>query len=249
LRVNPGLVPGFFTMANMFCGFYSAVLASQGRFMVASWLIVAAAIWDTLDGKLARFTGSTSSFGEQYDSMADVISFGLAPSMLAYFVFFNVWGTTGVFLSFIPLVFASIRLARFNLRIGESSPGYFEGLPSPSAAVAVATFVMFNFEFWDKLRFSKVFLTVMVLVALLMISNIRYEKMPRFSIRSDRANRIKIIMMVVSVTLLLLLQEIAFFPLVAGYILWGPLRILYLSLSGNGEGEDPEPEEGDREEG
>lgn len=246
MRVNPGIVPGFFTMANMFCGFFSALMAAQDRFLVASWLIVAAAIWDTLDGKLARFTGASSSFGEQYDSMADVVSFGLAPSMLAYFVFFEQWGTTGVFLSFIPLVFGSIRLARFNVRLGDAAPPYFEGLPIPAAASSIAAFVMFNLEFWDHLRFSKIFLGVIILVSLLMISAVRYEKMPRFSMRGGRAHRLKILTVVVCTVLLFTLQEIVFIFLALGYVVSGPARVGWLLMtnrSDDAEDDDIEYEE------
>ncbi|MCB0286696.1 MAG: CDP-alcohol phosphatidyltransferase family protein, partial [Calditrichaeota bacterium] len=105
-------------MANMFCGYYSTILsataygsgAGENRFVTAAWLIIAAAVLDVLDGKLARLTDSASDFGVQYDSLADVISFGLAPSTLAYYTFFYQWGTLGLLASFTPLVFGSIRL-------------------------------------------------------------------------------------------------------------------------------------------
>ena len=117
MRVRAGIVPSFFTMTNMFCGYFSVVQTTQDRFTQAAWLIVAAAVFDTIDGILARLTKTSSNFGIQYDSLADAISFGLAPSYLAYMVFFNGWGTTGLLISFLPLVFGSIRLARFNVRL------------------------------------------------------------------------------------------------------------------------------------
>ena len=243
MKVAAGLVPGFFTMANMFCGFFSAILSSQGaievarasamseaaqgKFMQAAWLIIAAAVLDTLDGKLARLTDSSSEFGVQYDSMADVISFGLAPSLLAYQVFFHQWGTIGLIASFLPLVFGSIRLARFNVRLDGFDKSYFEGIPIPAAATVIATFVIFNFHFWEYLRWSKVFLSLIIIVSLLMISTIRYEKTPNFTFKGDATNRVMIMFALVSTTLILFFPQEAFFPLSIIYIASGLVRAIW----------------------
>ncbi len=245
MRVKAGIVPGFFTMANMFCGYYSALQAARGNFIPAAWLIFAAAILDTLDGKLARLTGSSSNFGVQYDSLADVVSFGMAPSALAYFVFFHQWGALGLFLSFTPLVFGSVRLARFNIRLKGFDKEYFEGLPIPAAAVTLATFVIFNFEFWNYLRWTKVFLTLMLFVSLLMISSIRYEKMPNFTLQGDRSHRMKILSLIAGVLLIILFPQEALFPLVIIYVFSGPVQVLWRLLNPNhesfGEHEENEP--------
>jgi CDP-diacylglycerol--serine O-phosphatidyltransferase len=238
LRVKANLVPGFFTMANMFCGYYSAILSSQERFITAVWLIVAAGILDVLDGKLARLTQSSSDFGVQYDSMADVISFGLASSMLSYYAFFQTWGTIGLLLSFIPLVFGSIRLARFNIRADNSDKKYFEGLPIPAAAIAIAAFVLFNFEIWESLRWPKILLALVLLVSFLMVTSIRFESMPNFSLQSNRANRFKILMVILGIVIILISPHKTFFPILVLYVLSGPLRVVWLIVkSDNGEDE------------
>ncbi|MCK6621854.1 MAG: CDP-diacylglycerol--serine O-phosphatidyltransferase [Calditrichaceae bacterium] len=243
LRVRAGIVPGLFTMANMFCGYYSVILSCQGKFITAAWLIVAAAVLDVLDGKLARLTQSSSDFGVQYDSLADVISFGIAPSMLSYYVFFQNWGTIGLLLSFVPLVFGSIRLARFNIRLVGHDKKHFEGLPSPAAAITIATFVIFSFDAWGLLQWSKVFLGVILLVSLLMITLIRYETMPNFSLHSSRANRLKILSVVIALLVLLFFPQEAFFPLAMVYVLSGPLRVIWLLVASNNDRESTEEKE------
>jgi CDP-diacylglycerol--serine O-phosphatidyltransferase len=239
VRVKAGLVPGFFTMANMFCGYYSAVLSSQQRFTTAAWLIIAAGVLDVLDGKLARLTQSSSEFGVQYDSMADVISFGLASSVLSYYVFLHNWGTIGLLLSYIPLVFGSIRLARFNTRASDTEKRYFEGLPIPAAAITIATFVIFNYELWDAMHWSHILVPLIILVSLLMVTSIRYESMPNFSLSTSRSNRFKILAVIIGGVIIVVEPQIAFFPLVVSYVLTGPLRVVWLIIkSDNNKTED-----------
>jgi CDP-diacylglycerol--serine O-phosphatidyltransferase len=240
LKVNPSIVPNFFTIANMFCGYFSVILSTQGKFSLAAWLIVAAAVLDILDGKLARLTKSSSIFGLQYDSLADVTSFGFAPSFLAYSVLFNKWGTIGLFLSFIPLVFGSIRLARFNIRQRSESKDYFEGLPIPASAVTIATFVVFNYYFWGYFRWSKIFLIIILFLSIMMISLIRYEKLPEFSIQSNTSNRIKVLFVVSCITIIIFFPHESFFPFAILYSLSGPGRALFFLLSPSGDNKNNE---------
>ena len=230
-RVRAGLVPSFFTMANMFCGYYSIILAANHQFIPAAWFIVAAGILDTLDGKLARLTKTASPFGVQYDSLADVISFGAAPAALSYFVYFYHWGTIGLLISFIPLVFGSLRLARFNVRLKGFDREFFEGLPIPAAAITISTFVIFTFHYWQNLRWIKVFLFIILLVSILMITNIRYEKMPNFSLHTSRGNRIKILIVVVGTLLIFFFPQESFFPIAIIYVFSGITRALLKLLS------------------
>ncbi len=230
-RVRAGLVPSFFTMANMFCGYFSIILAATQHFIPAAWLVVAAGILDTLDGKLARLTKTSSPFGVQYDSLADVVSFGAAPAALSYFVFFKQWGTIGLLASFIPLVFGSLRLARFNVRLKGFDKEFFEGLPIPAAAITISTYVIFSYFFWQSLQWGKVFFFIILLVSTLMITNIRYEKMPNFSLRSSRSNRVKILIVVVGTIILFLFPQESFFPISIIYVLSGIVRALFKLFS------------------
>lgn len=230
MRVSAGIVPSFFTMANMFSGYFSIIQCTQGNYTQAAWLIVAAAVFDTLDGTLARLTKSASSFGVQYDSLADVVSFGAAPSYLAYLVFFKGWGTIGLLISFLPLVFGSIRLARFNIRQKGPARENFQGLPIPAAALTIATFIIFNYHFWDHLRWTKLFLILLIFVSTLMISTIRYEKMPEFSLQSDPRNRLKMLMVIVGGVVIVLYPQQTFFPLALLYCASGLVRVIMLFL-------------------
>lgn len=239
MRMKAEIVPGFFTLANMFCGFYASIIAAtadgaanaDGRFVTAAWLIIAAGVLDVLDGKLARMTSSSSDFGVQYDSLADVISFGIAPSMLSYFIFFRQWGTVGLLISFVPVMFGAIRLARFNARLKGHNKSFFEGLPIPAAALTIATFVIFNYELWGNLHLRKLFLPLLLIASLLMVTNIRYESMPNFSLQSSRANRLKILAVLIGSVVVIFYPQQTFFPLALAYMLSGVGRLVWVIVT------------------
>jgi CDP-diacylglycerol--serine O-phosphatidyltransferase len=233
MKVNRALVPSAFTLANVFCGYFSVISSTNDKFIQAGWLIVAAAVLDALDGKIARFAKVDSRFGVEYDSLADVISFGFAPSILAYKAVFINWGTIGLFISIGPLVFASIRLARFNVRSGEKTKEYFEGLTSTSSAVTISTFLIFNYHFWNILRWEKIFLFIIIAVCLLMVTTIRYESFPSFSLQAGTHNRNKFLVFIIGSTLVIIFPQEAFFPLAATYIFSGPLYFVWQVLRGD----------------
>lgn len=232
MRVKVNLVPNAFTMANLFSGFFSVILASNGKFVQAAWLIVAAAIMDALDGKVARFAKVSSHFGVEYDSLADVVSFGFAPSFLAYQAVFVKWGTLGIFISFLPLVFGSVRLARFNVRLKGFDKSEFEGLPIPSAAVTIATFLVFNYYFWGHLRWEKVFLFIFIAVSLFMVTTIRYETLPDFSLQKGKGNRKKFIIFLLGVISVIVFPQETFFLWAVAYSFSGPVKYSWQMMRG-----------------
>ena len=193
---------------------------------------MAAAALDALDGKVARFAKVSSQFGVEYDSLADVVSFGLAPSFLAYKAIFDNWGTLGLFISFLPLVFGSVRLARFNVRLKGFNKDYFEGLPIPSAATTIATFMVFNYYYWEHLRWEKIFLFVFITVSLLMVSTIRYETFPDFSLHKGAANRRKFLIFLIGLVLIIIFPQEAFCFLALAYVASGPLRYSWQMIKG-----------------
>ncbi len=233
MKVKTNWVPSAFTMANMFCGYLSVVLAANGKFITASWLIVAAAVLDMLDGKIARIAKVSSHFGVEYDSLADVVSFGFAPSFLAYKVVFANWGTIGLFISVGPLIFGAVRLARFNIRLKGFDKDYFEGLPTPAAAITIATFLVFNFYFWQYLRWEKVFLFILIAVSVLMVSTIRYETMPSFSLQKGTPEKRKITIVMIGIISIIIWPQETFFPWTILYLLSGPLRVVGILLFGD----------------
>ena len=135
------LLPNAFTTANLFAGFYAVVQAMGGHFEVAAIAIFLAMVFDGMDGRVARLTNTQSAFGEQYDSMADIISFGVAPAFVMYVWVLQDLGRWGWLAAFVYVVGAALRLARFNTNIAVIDKRFFQGLPSPAAAALIAGFV------------------------------------------------------------------------------------------------------------
>lgn len=135
------LLPNAFTTANLFAGFFAIVQAMNGRFDVAAAAIFVAMVLDSLDGRVARLTGTQSAFGEQYDSMSDMVSFGAAPALIVYEWSLRGMGKLGWLAAFVYVAGAALRLARFNTNIGVVDKRYFQGMPSPAAAALVAGLV------------------------------------------------------------------------------------------------------------
>lgn len=135
------LLPNAFTTANLFAGFYAVVQAMNGRFEMAAIAIFLAMVFDGMDGRVARLTNTQSAFGEQYDSLSDMISFGMAPALVMYIWTLQSLGRWGWLAAFIYVVGAALRLARFNTNIAVVDKRFFQGLPSPAAAALMAGFV------------------------------------------------------------------------------------------------------------
>jgi CDP-diacylglycerol---serine O-phosphatidyltransferase len=135
------ILPNAFTTANLFAGFYAIVQAMNGRFEAAAVAIFVAMVLDSLDGRVARLTNTQSAFGEQYDSMSDMVSFGAAPALVIYEWSLRGMGKLGWLAAFVYVAGAALRLARFNANIGVVDKNYFQGLPSPAAAALIAGLV------------------------------------------------------------------------------------------------------------
>jgi len=138
------IIPNLVTTANLYCGFSSITSAIRQDFTAAAWFIVAAAVFDALDGRVARMAKATSKFGVEYDSLSDLVSFGMAPGLLLYTWALEPYGRLGTLAAFLYVCCAALRLARFNVNTETVSKAYFQGVASPIAAGAIATFVIFN---------------------------------------------------------------------------------------------------------
>jgi len=173
LRKGIYIIPSLFTVANIFCGFLSVIEGSRGHMERAAVLILVAVVADMLDGRIARLTGSTSSFGEVYDSLADIVSFGMAPAVLAYH--WGLWDIPdiGMATSFLFLVAGSIRLARFSS--GTHDPGTFNGLPIPAGASAISMLVLISPTPVSHPFFIPVVVAFVLALSLLMVSNLPYK--------------------------------------------------------------------------
>ena len=132
------ILPNLFTTASLFAGFFSIILAFKGQFDMAAWAILVGAAMDGLDGKVARLTGTASQFGIEYDSLADDVTFGVAPGLLAYAWQLHNFGRLGLAVAFLFCGCAALRLARFNVGVSTTSKRFFVGLPSPACACVMA---------------------------------------------------------------------------------------------------------------
>ena len=168
-------LPNTFTALNMACGFYSIILAFNREFYPAAMILVLGAIFDSVDGRVARMTGTQSAFGEQFDSISDVVTFGVAPAILAYNKFFSDLGRIGLITSFIFLLCGALRLARFNANIEKVSSDFFQGLPIPSGALAIVGLVLFTVKFPELETLPVVYIVYVLFFSFLMISNIPFN--------------------------------------------------------------------------
>ncbi|MBN6150336.1 CDP-diacylglycerol--serine O-phosphatidyltransferase [Xanthomonas sp. AmX2] len=178
------LLPNLFTTAGLFSGFYAIIAAANGQFVNASIAVFVAAVMDGLDGRVARLTGTSSEFGVQYDSLADLVSFGMAPALVMYHWSLSalkfdgsVMGRVGWAAAFLYAACAALRLARFNTQVGTVDKRWFVGLASPAAAGLMMAFVWAFADGtlgWDGEQLRYVALGVTIAAALLMVSRIRF---------------------------------------------------------------------------
>jgi len=226
MRSYRQIIPGVFTMGNLFCG-YASIMTSmqQSSLQEAAWLIIFAAFFDFLDGIVARLSKGASRLGVELDSLADIVSFAVAPAVLLHSFKMIEFGNWGWILGFTFIMAGAYRLARFNLDVKLEEKGHFLGLPVPVAAVALASFVIFSDYIWGEIRLDR-FLSIMILAfSALMVSSISYETLPKFNLR-DSKSRIKIIIVFICAILLMIKTRLVMFPLVALYILWGVVKLM-----------------------
>ncbi len=172
---NIYVLPNLLTTGNLFCGFFAIIYSIKGSFLIAAYAIVAAAMFDLLDGRVARMTRSESEFGAEYDSLCDLVSFGMAPALILYLWSLQSFGRIGWLAAFFYVACTALRLARFNVHKEVVGRGYFQGLPSPMAAGIVASSVLaFADLTWDANK-SRLLLSITFLLGFVMVTNFRYR--------------------------------------------------------------------------
>lgn len=227
LRKGVYLLPNLITAGGIFAGFYVIIASTSGEFVKAAWFIMLAAVFDGLDGKVARLTGTASKFGVELDSLADVISFGVAPGVLLYEWALRPFGKLGWLAAFLYVICGALRLARFNVQVTTVESRRFIGLPIPAAACIVATCVLLFFELGGTGTVKMVSMVLLVfLLAFLMVSNIKYLSLKD----PDLFKRQPFILLVLAIMLLIVIvakPEMMLFLIGMVYLASGPLMYLF----------------------
>lgn len=237
------VIPSAFTLANLFFGFWSIISAFNGNFRQAGWFIVYAGILDSLDGRVARRMGTGSRFGAELDSLVDLVSFGVAPALLVYFLEFSTAGRFGWVVCFIYVVAVALRLARFNvLSQTKPTPGWFTGLPSPAGGMTLATYYAFSQTTWYRASVSYLDLqhqglvVLLLLLSALMVSKVMYPRGGPINLRTA-SGIIPAVVLVTFVVGSIMAPSSFLFPFFLTYTTFGVLRHVVLSLLDLGGGE------------
>jgi CDP-diacylglycerol--serine O-phosphatidyltransferase len=218
------ILPNFFTLMNLFFGFYSVICSIEKNFSLAAIAILIAAVFDLLDGKIARATNTTSRFGAEFDSLADLVSFGMAPGVMMYLWILQPLGRLGWLAGFLFTACGALRLARFNTNLDQPGDGYFSGLPIPAAAGMIAVTVIFALDLGlrpETIRFPILFLTYML--SFLMVSAIKYYSFKKVDLFKSMNFNV-LVSMVLILILIASKPSITLYVIALGYIASGPFK-------------------------
>ncbi len=220
------IVPNLFTAASAFVGIISVLASVKGDFEKAAIFILISLIFDGLDGRVARLTKTTSKFGAEFDSLADIVAFGVAPAMLFYYSVGINYGKVGSLLTAMYVVFGAIRLARFNVMVGVSEPSVFIGVPIPTAAVVLAMWILMHEKYLFFRDFDFIIILGIVMLSFLMVSNIRYPSFKKINL--EKQNFLKVL-----IYLIMAFSVIYIYPvesvtvIITIYLFYGLFRAIY----------------------
>jgi CDP-diacylglycerol---serine O-phosphatidyltransferase len=216
------ILPNIITSLNLFCGFYAVIASIDGKFISASIAIIIGVLFDIMDGKIARATHTTSKFGIEYDSLADLISFGLAPGLMIYLWALRPLGRIGWLAAFLFMACGALRLARFNSQIATVSSDHFVGLPIPAAAGMSATTVLFCHKIGLMGTLNPIFILVLLYtLSFLMVSTIKYNSFKKPEL--FKKMNFNVLVMVILILIFIAAQpSVALFILGLAYVTSGP---------------------------
>jgi CDP-diacylglycerol--serine O-phosphatidyltransferase len=222
------LLPNLFTTGAMFAGFYAITSAINGHFETAAISMFIAMVLDGLDGRVARLTNTQSEFGVQYDSLSDMVSFGVAPAMVMYLWILSTLGQLGLFAAFVHMAGGALRLARFNTQVEVADKRYFQGLPSPAAAAILAGGLLFCIENQYQAEAVKYLVLVLTITTgLLMVSNFRYSSFKEIDLKNRVPFLVAILAMLV-ISFVMAQPQRMLFLLAVGYAASGPVITLVM---------------------
>jgi CDP-diacylglycerol--serine O-phosphatidyltransferase len=226
MRRGVYILPNLFTTGNLFCGFWAIVSVFQEGFEYAAYAILLASVFDVLDGKVARLSGATSKFGVQYDSLADLVSFGVAPAVLAFSWALREYGRFGWLAAFLFVVCGALRLARFNVMSASGETKYFKGLPIPAAASMIALTILLYLRLIETGWVKDIVILVMIYVlAFLMVSNIRYFSFKELNLARTKPFSI-FMFIVLSMIVIVMEPVIVLSSFVLAYVFSGPVNMI-----------------------
>lgn len=225
MQSRMSFIPSLFTVLNLFCGFLSIVNSSGANIEASCMFIIYAGLFDAFDGVVARFTGTSSRFGVELDSLADVVSFGVAPSFILYKAFFFGLDGLGIALASLIMIFAALRLARFNTQLVGFDKNFFSGVPAPLAALTVSAFFLFYFEKNFNSRISGIFAFILAIgLPALMVSKFKYDTTPKISGREIKKHPVKFIIILLVVVLVVITKGEGLFAFCLFYLSTGIFR-------------------------
>ncbi|MGD8226510.1 MAG: CDP-diacylglycerol--serine O-phosphatidyltransferase [Desulfobacteraceae bacterium] len=221
------VLPNLFTSASLFGGFYAIIATIQGRYEAAAIAIIISFVFDGIDGRIARFTRTTSHFGTEYDSLSDLIAFGVAPGILAFQWALEPFGRLGWLAAFMYVICGALRLARFNVQKISGDSNYFKGLPIPAAACFIASLILFAGDFGGIPESKSLIIISMIYVlSFLMVSTINYLSFKKFDIRNRKPFSVLVSIILVSLVIAYK-PKIMLFLIMLSYVLSGPVSALY----------------------
>ncbi|MCS7215305.1 MAG: CDP-diacylglycerol--serine O-phosphatidyltransferase [Thermodesulfovibrio sp.] len=222
------ILPNALTLCGLFLGFYAILSAINGKFIHAAWAIILANIFDGLDGLVARLTKTTTKFGIELDSLSDLVTFGVAPSILMYKFVLDDFGRIGFAVSFLFVACGALRLARFNVQT--SIIKSFKGLPIPGAATMVAAIVIFYVEILNIQPEKNIFLLLLTaLLSLLMVSTLKFHGLKEIDFKEKKPGWILLIFMFI-LFFIFIIPNIAIFTLVSLYVSWGIIENIIILI-------------------
>jgi len=240
VRRGVSILPVLFTLGNLFCGFWAIIHTLHGRYGDAGPLIGIAIILDLLDGRIARLTGTTSEFGGELDSLADAISFGVAPAVLVYAWAFDneVFGRLGWLAAFLFVTCAVLRLARFNVQRNVVDSRYFVGLPSPAGAAQIAAVVHAAPEPVGERTASAILLAATVCLGLLMVSTVRYRSFKSLDLRSRRSY-VQVVLLAGALGMVFIHPQWTLLAIATTYTISGPIMQVVSLVRRRGDAPPP----------
>ena len=224
-------LPNLVTIGNLFLGFFALLMISQDNFATACWLLIVAAILDGLDGLLARLVQSDSAFGIQFDSLVDVVSFGVTPSFLLYKLVFHDLGLTGILFAFMPLLAGVLRLARYNtLALNSERKKGFSGMPIPAAAIVISSCYLYLNAVQGATANQALWFSITPMLSLLMISPIPYRRMPVVAIHGSRHPWLGVTILITTTIAVIIRPALTIFPVMLIYTITGPIELCVTQL-------------------